>query len=144
MFNPLPFLALGAVIIGYTGTIDRVDRSFDQASNPSVAAFPAVANLSVHEFVSKLPETVQDPLCDAKDRLTASLSHDFAETLEDTWEQAQAVTMELWASDLMGTWTLLRVSTVTGNAGLACIVSSGFGWTEGMGVQDILPARSVS
>lgn len=140
MFNPLPLLALGAVAIGYAGAVDRTDRAFDAAPDVFIASFPAVTDLSVHEFVGRLPETVQDPLCDAKETITASLADDFAETLESTWLQEQTVSMELWASDLMGTWTLLR----TGDDGLTCILSSGFGWSEGMTVESIVQNRPVS
>ncbi|NEX48124.1 hypothetical protein [Pseudotabrizicola algicola] len=139
MFNPLPLLALGAVAIGYFGAIDRTNRAFDAAQISPVAAFPATPGLSVHDFVAKLPQTVQDPLCDNKDVITASLAHDFAEGFHAEWLEHQAK-VELWTSDVMGTWTLLHV----GSDGLACIVGSGFGWSEGMEARDILPDNPLS
>ena len=140
MFNPLPLLALGAVAVGYAGAIDRADRTFDLMPDPSVAAYTAAPDLSVHEFVGKLPESVQDPLCDTKEMITASLADDFAEALESAWVQEQRVNMELWTSDLMGTWTLLQVE----GDGLTCILSSGFGWTEEMNAESIVQNRPIS
>jgi len=144
MFNPLPLLALGAVAIGYSGAIERVDRAYDLEPNTTITAFTAASDLSVHSFVGKLPETVQDPFCDTKDVITASLSDDFAETLESAWLQEQTVKMELWTSDLMGTWTLLHLGSSGDSNALACIVSSGFGWVDGMGVDDVLQDHPVS
>ncbi len=139
MFNPLPLLALGAVAVGYVGAVDRTDRAFDTMAESHVAAFSSTPDLSVHEFVGKLPQSVQDPLCDQKDAITASLSDDFAETFESNWSEQQ-VSLELWASDLMGTWTVLHVD----DEGLACIVESGFGWAQGMDAQDILQDSPLS
>jgi hypothetical protein len=142
MFNPFPLLALGLVAFGYTGAIDRLNSTsvLDQNANPSISSFAAAPNLSVQDFVARLPSSVQDPLCDEKDVLTSSLANDFAEGFESVWEHPQQVSTELWASDLMGTWTLLQVQ----EDGLACIVASGFGWTDGMGAQDIIPDRPLS
>lgn len=140
MFNPLPFLALGAAAIGYSGAINQTDRVFESMPAPSVVAFSATPDLSVQDFVGKLPETMQDPLCEQRNVVAASLSDDFAETLEASWDRPQDINMELWTSDLMGTWTLLHVR----GDGLACILSSGFGWTEGMGADDIVTDRPLS
>ncbi|MDO8882773.1 MAG: hypothetical protein U0934_13040 [Pseudotabrizicola sp.] len=142
MFNPLPLLALGVVAAGYAGAVDNLRSANDLGpdANPSIVAFAAAPNLSVQGFVGQLPQSIQDPLCDDTDVLTASLADDFAETFESTWMQQQQVSMELWASELMGTWTLLQVQ----EDGLACIVASGFGWTDGMGVQDVVPDRPLS
>ena len=140
MFNPLPLLALGALAVGYAGAIKETDRAFAANTSTTVAAFPAAENLSVQDFVGKLPETVQDPLCDAKATVTASLSDDFAEVFEASWSSTADVSVELWTSDLMGTWTVLHVD----DAGLACIVSSGFGWEEGMAAEAILQDRPLS
>lgn len=140
MFNPLPFLALGALAIGYAGAIKETDRAFATTASPTVAAFPATPNLSVQDFVGKLPETAQDPLCDSKEAVTASLSDDFAEEFEASWSNLPNAAVELWTSDLMGTWTVLHID----DAGLACIVSSGFGWEEGMGAETILQERPLS
>lgn len=141
MFNWVPVIAMGLVGIGYSGAISALDRA-EATSVPdtTIVSFSAAPNLSVHDFVGQLPGSVQDPLCDAKQTITASLQHDFAEVFESTWEQQHRVSMELWASDLMGTWTLLRVETDA----LACIVASGFGWSEGMDAQDILSDRPLS
>lgn len=140
MFNPLPFLALSAVALGYSGAIDRVDSSFQTDPAPTVSSFAAASNLSVQTFAGSLPQSVQDPYCDAKDVIVEDLSHDFAETFEASLEQDQTVSLEVWASDLMGTWTVLHVE----KDGLTCIVSSGFGWTDGMSAEDVLQDRPLS
>ena len=140
MFNPLPFLALSAVALGYSGAMDRVEANFQADPAPAVTGFAAASNLSVQDFAASLPESLQDPLCDARDLITEDLSQDFAETLEASWAQDQDVTIEVWTSDLMGTWTVLHVE----NAGLACILSSGFGWTDGMTAQDVLRDQPLS
>lgn len=139
MFNPLPLLALGAVAVGYFGAVERTDRAFDAMPQSQVAAYPASQGLSVEEFVGQLPQTVQDPLCDTKDVITVSLSGDFAETMEASWTQRDSG-IELWASDLMGTWTLLHVN----EDGLACIVQSGFGWQEGMTPEAVVQGGPLS
>lgn len=140
MFNPIPFVALGAIALGYSVAIEKADAAFDAAPAPVVASFAAAPGLSVHNFIGRLPETVQDPLCDAHDAVTASLTEDFEEVLETSWTQEPTITVELWTSDLMGTWTLLTV----GGDDMACIVSSGFGWSEGMDAESILQDRPIS
>ena len=140
MFNPVPFLALGAVAIGYFGAIDHTDRQFAEQPAPSIAAFTAAPNLSVQDFVARLPETVQDPHCDTVQAITAALHQDFAETKQASWSNSGTKDMELWASDLMGTWTLVHVESDA----MACIVASGFGWSEGMTAQDVLQSAPVS
>ncbi|WP_103334967.1 hypothetical protein [Pseudotabrizicola formosa] len=137
MFNPLPFLALAAVALGYSGAIDRVES---RVQPTPVAAFSATPNLSVQDYVAALPETLQDPLCGARDVITADLSQAFAETFEASVEHEPGVSLEVWASDMMGTWTVVHVE----HEGLACIVSSGFGWEEGMTAADVLQDRPLS
>ena len=140
MFNPLPLLALSAVAFGYSGAIDRVDANFQSDPAPAVTGFAAASNLFVQDFAGSLPETPQDPLCDVREVIIEDLSHDFAETFQASWPQTQDVAIEVWASDLMGTWTVLHVE----KAGLACIVSSGFGWTDGMSAEDVMQDRPLS
>ena len=144
MLNPLAMLALGAVAVGYAGAVDHIGRNHDAMPVNAVVAFPAAAGLSVTEFVGKLPETVQDPLCDAKATITASLADDFAEKLEAEWVPAPSVRAELWASDLMGTWTVLHTASDGGPDSMVCVVSSGFGWTEGIGPEQFLQDRPLS
>lgn len=140
MFNPIPLVALGAVAFGYSFAIEKADAAFDAAPPPMVASFAAAPGLLVHDFVGRLPESVQDPMCDAHAVVTASLAQDFEEVLEASWNQGQDSNVELWTSDLMGTWTLLSV----GADDLTCIVSSGFGWSEGMDADTIVQDRPLS
>ena len=140
MFNPLPILALGAVAIGYAGAIDRTDQMFESYAPSAVAAFTSTSNLSVEEFVSKLPETVQDPYCAAEREMIATLTDDFAEVRQASWIRGDALKMELWASDVMGTWTVLHV----GSEIVTCLVASGFGWDEGMTLLEVLGASALA
>lgn len=140
MFNPLPMLALSAVALGYSGAIDRAESSLQVSPVASVTGFAATPDLSVQDFVASLPETMQDPLCAARDVITADLSQDFAESLEASLVQDRGVSLEVWASDIMGTWTVLHVE----HEGLTCIVSSGFGWTESTTAADVLQDRPLS
>jgi hypothetical protein len=140
MFNPLPLMALGVVAFGYAGSIDRVNRSFDSLPEPDITVFAPATNLSIHDYIGRLPETVQDPLCEPKSAMTASLGDDFAETHQISWQDSEPVSLELWASDLMGTWTVLSIH----QNGLACVSASGFGWEAGMNVTDVMPTVAAS
>ena len=142
MVNLVPLMALGLVAVGYAGAINALDHAPDPHPRAvaGIVAFQAGPNLSVHGFVGQLPNALQDPLCDVKQTVTSSLTDDFAETLESAWNQQHQMSMELWASDLMGTWTLLRVESDA----LACIVASGFGWADGMGMKDIVQDGPLS
>lgn len=140
VINPIPLLALSTVAFGYFGAINQIEPRFQSTPAPTVTGFAAAPNLSVQEYVGTVPQTLQDPLCAAKDIIAEDLHQDFAETLEASWDQNGSATMEVWTSDVMGTWTMLRVE----NAGLACIVASGFGWTEGMTAEDVVQIRPLS
>lgn len=63
--------------------------------------------------------------CDARNVVAVTLRHDFDETPRRMQVTAEGMTMELWASELMGTWTVVH----HGGDGISCIVTSGQGWT---------------
>lgn len=63
--------------------------------------------------------------CDARNVVAVTLRHDFDETPRRMQVTAEGMTMELWASEVMGTWTVVH----HGGDGISCIVTSGQGWT---------------
>lgn len=127
--NPIPFLALGLIASGYVAVSSQIDARV-AAAPAQIVAYPALAgtdDLSIYDMPGVTPDEAYDrPLCQDSATMVAALDHDFAETLVDTSLQADGLVMELYASTVMGTWTLVH----KGDDGISCIVSSGIGWTE--------------
>lgn len=71
--------------------------------------------------------SLTETYCDARTVVAATLRHDFAETPRLVRMTGEGMMMELWASELMGTWTVLH----HGADGISCIVTSGQDWAEG-------------
>lgn len=71
------------------------------------------------------PLSLTETYCDARTVVAATLRHDFDETPRLRKVTAEGMTMELWASELMGTWTVVH----HGGDGISCIVTSGQGWS---------------
>lgn len=134
MLNSISLIALGAVAIVYAGATEQTGQHFENQPAPSVVSFDASPNHSVQDFVASLPQTVQDPLCGTKEQIASTLSDDFAESVLTVVRSDNGQMHEVWTSDLMGTWTLLDVT----DRDLACIVQSGYGWTDGMTARDIV------
>lgn len=141
MFNPLPILALAGVAAGYAGAIQY--DPYEPAKTPLVAmqSYPAASpanlqNLSVTHLMRRTGDTLaaNEPNCQSSTEITATLKHDFGEDRRDSWVQAKTLRMELWASDAMGTWTLVQHD----GAGTACVLSSGIGWRSDSNTNDIL------
>jgi hypothetical protein len=142
MINPLPVFALSAVAMGYFGAVGSVDRDFNAREPAEIRAYSASANagLSVQDDLTKTLQPYDQPFCAANAEVADQLNHDFAEVEQTSWTQGKDMTLELFASELMGTWTLVHA----GEDGVSCIVSSGFGWTKGVTPQEILTMASVS
>ena len=62
--------------------------------------------------------------CDARGTVADTLRHDFAEAPTLAALTGTGMTMELWTSDLLGTWTMVH----HGGDGISCIVTSGMDW----------------
>lgn len=129
--NTLPFLALGIIASGYMVATERLDQHFDALPAPAITAYPASLSqdLSVRDLLaSDLPELavqpVDQPHCGEHGLLAQTLSEDFDESAVERRVAADGLMIELWASELMGTWTVLH----RGDDGMSCIVSSGTGW----------------
>ena len=132
--NVLPMIALSTAAIGFFGATGHADRHFETPDRGEMTTYAASPQLSVHDLMERAPQSVAEPFCDVTASLTATLAHDFAETERSAWVQGRDMALQLWASDVMATWTLLHV----GQDGIACVVSSGTGWTAGTTTDDIL------
>ena len=72
--------------------------------------------------------------CDARIVVAGTLRHDFAETPRLVAVTAEGMTMELWGSEVMGTWTVVH----HGGDGISCIVTSGQGWTSATDAAEVM------
>lgn len=86
-------------------------------------------DLSVFDTITEIGEAQSPdvPFCDHRADLLAVLDHDFAESPRVQRPLDTARSVELWASDVMGTWT----AVYTRADGVSCVVSSGIGWERG-------------
>lgn len=91
----------------------------------AAAPFPRLTDPAVMMTGNDLPLT--ETYCDLRATVDATLRHDFAEVPALAALTGTGMTMELWTSDLMGTWTLVH----HGGDGISCIVTSGQDWTAG-------------
>lgn len=86
-------------------------------------------DLSVFDSISEIgaEQSPDVPYCDHRRALLDTLDHDFAEKQRVITPLEQNRSVELWASDIMGTWT----AVYTRADGVACVISSGVGWEKG-------------
>ena len=101
------------------------------ASAPAPAAPPPLA---VYDSLGHAQLSPAETYCDAHQTVTQGLTHDFAETFRARKISADGLQIELWASDLMGTWTALH----HGDDGISCIVASGVDWSISVSADDLL------
>lgn len=83
-------------------------------------------DLSVFDTITEIgaAQSPDVPFCDRRADLLTVLAHDFAESPRAQRPLEGARSVELWASDVLGTWT----AVYTRADGVACVVSSGIGW----------------
>ena len=86
-------------------------------------------DLSVFDTITEIGQAQSPdvPFCDHRADLLSVLDHDFAESPRAQRPLEGQRSVELWASDIMGTWT----AVYTRADGVACVVSSGIGWERG-------------
>lgn len=75
----------------------------------------------------RLPDgdiSLTETYCDPREVVASTLEHDFSEKPRLAALTESGLTMELWASDLLGTWTVVH----HGGDGISCIVTSGQAW----------------
>lgn len=126
--NPVPFLALAVVASGYAVAIEDIDLRYADDAKATLTAYAAVNDTPplAHDFLSHGSQALDDPHCAGRDMISETLAHDFAERAVETRIAGDGLDIELWASDLMGTWTVVH----HGHDGISCIIASGTGWTN--------------
>jgi hypothetical protein len=139
VMNVLPMLALSTLAAGYVAAIDRADTHFDRKPELALTSYAATPTLSVHDVMARASQSVDQPFCDNVDKVTETLAMDFAEVRQDAWVQGEDMAMQLWASDIMGTWTMIHV----GQDNVACVVSSGTGWQQGLETAAIIELANI-
>lgn len=132
--------------MGYAGAIQY--DPYEPAKTPLIAmqSYPAASpanlqNLSVTHLMRRTGDALaaNEPNCQSSTEITATLKHDFGENRRDSWVQAKSLRMELWASDQMGTWTLIQHD----DAGISCVISSGIGWRSNSNTNEILALNTA-
>ncbi len=68
-----------------------------------------------------------DPYCDQRPVVLMNLSESYGEKLQEAYQPRAGSDVEISASDQFGTWTAIY----TRADGIACVVTSGVGWTAG-------------
>ena len=124
-------LAAGAVAVSTLGLPDRrAEEIVVHAAVPAaMEQSPSVYDALGHQQVSPA-----QTYCDRHEVVTGALAHDFAETLQAAKITRDGLRIELWTSDLMGTWTALH----HGADGISCIVASGVDWTPEVSPEELI------
>jgi hypothetical protein len=88
---------------------------------------PLYGDLSVFDTITEIGEAqaVNVPYCDHRPELLTTLAHDFGEHPVTQAPMDDHRHVELWASEVMGTWTAVYVRA----DGVACVINSGVDWT---------------
>ena len=100
------------------------------AAMPSARGQP----LSAYDALGHTQISPAQTYCDRHEIVAGGLTHDFAETLRARKVSRDGLRIELWTSDLMGTWTALH----HGEDGISCIVASGVDWTPAISPDDLI------
>lgn len=93
----------------------------------AVAAAPFPRMAEPESLLGEGALSLTETYCDLRATVGETLRHDFDEHPRLATLTATGMTMELWTSDLLGTWTLVH----HGEDGISCIVRSGQDWTAG-------------
>ena len=129
-------LAAGAVAVSTLGLPDRTAPAPTAEDLVVHAAMPAGAGRvpSVYDALGHQQVSPAQTYCDRHEVVTDGLAHDFAETLQAAKVTRDGLRIELWTSDLMGTWTALH----HGEDGISCIVASGVDWSPAVSPQELI------
>ena len=129
-FTPVAAAILGAAVMlplvaqssvsNFRGTVDQ-PRAWSAIAGSDTA--------SVIEMAATLPSgdlaEADTPYCDADPQIARTLAHDFGESLIDG-SSFDGNDAQLWASPVMGTWTLVLARSDA----VSCIVASGTGFSD--------------
>lgn len=128
--NPFPILALATVVGTYSVATDRLNQDFASqhyAVTDGVSYNPGGSNdLAVYDLVERAAPALNSPRCELEAQMASILARDYSEHPVDRRVVGDGLHVVLWGSTEMGTWTLVH----DGNDGVACVVSSGIGWTD--------------
>ena len=121
-------LGAGAATLAMT---ERAESFSYRLAAPSNAvqrniASPSLGNLAVMELVTAYGDKqgYDEPYCDLRVTVTETLANDFHETRVTVPEERDGILVELWASERLGTWTMLA----TRADGISCVVETGRDW----------------
>jgi len=135
--TPALAVAFGAAVLGtVTVAFSSVDPKQPDPSLSEVQSWRPMddigpdipyGDLSVFDAIDEIgvAQSVDVPYCDVRAKLLDTLDHDFAESPQMQKPLPRERSVELWASDIMGTWT----AVYTRSDGVSCVISSGIGWT---------------
>lgn len=98
------------------------------------AAIPNRPEPSVYDALGHLQVSEAETYCDVHKVLNDGLSHDFDEKLRAEKTSAEGLQIELWTSDVMGTWTALH----HGEDGVSCVIASGVDWSPSIDADDLI------
>ena len=126
--NPLPILALAAVAGTYSVVTYKLEQDFASPSHVQSVSNPMsdTADVSVYSLVERVAPAMDTARCEAQAQMDTILTVDFEEQPIEKRIVGDGLHVELWGSTEMGTWTLVH----DGNDGVACVISSGIGWTD--------------
>jgi hypothetical protein len=91
----------------------------------TAAPLPRLAGSAPIDTVDHLSLT--ETYCDQRATVGTTLTRDFGEVPRLAALTGAGMMMELWASDLAGSWTVVH----HGSDGISCIVTTGLGWMAG-------------
>jgi hypothetical protein len=99
-------------------------------------------NLALYDAVPRVGDAQlpTDPFCDSPDIVAISLTEDYAEEITLSAMNDDGTRFDFWASGQSGTWTV----TYTRADGIACVVGSGTGWSDGAAPADFLQRAGVA
>ncbi|MEO6300077.1 MAG: hypothetical protein ABIV25_11160 [Paracoccaceae bacterium] len=125
--NPLPILALLGVAATYTVATQHLNDESDASAAQPPSSYSQAANtdLAVFDLVEHAAPSLDSPRCESQPAMAMILARDYDETPVEYRVVGEGLKVELWGSTEMGTWTLVH----NGDDGIACVVSSGIGWT---------------
>ncbi|GGH55573.1 hypothetical protein GVY41_10445 [Frigidibacter albus] len=132
------FAALGLVVAAATLAMTAPAESFSYRLAPPSEAVqrsaeaPSLDNLAVLDLVTAYgdDQAYDEPYCDVRVTVTEKLSNDFEENRVSAPQERDGVFVELWASDRLGTWTMLATRT----DGIACVIETGRDWAGETGL----------
>ena len=142
--NPLPILALVAVAGTYSMATERLNQDFapkQYSQAEQVVYYPGGSDdLSVYSLMERVAPSLDSPRCEAQAQMASILARDFSEHPVENRVIGDGLQVVLWGSTEMGTWTLVH----NGDDGVACVVSSGTGWTDLSSADEIFSAAPLS